>query len=191
MNKLLTSIIVVAGVAAAAHAQTAVEHVTAPGGKVVYYIMSLPGRIEDPLGGWATGVGPKQAIAAGRNRRILLTSTPSISPEKNLTDFSHLFLSPDGNTLYFHTSAWATSAAIHSLDIATGKTAFVTSGGISCIVSGGEYQGDLVVEQHRYFIQGGSYDALYLFTPAGKQIGIVSQNADASQVCTPSSEMIK
>jgi hypothetical protein len=29
-------------------------------------------------------------------------------------------------------------------------------------VLGGEYQGDLVVEQHRHFIQGGSYDALYV-----------------------------
>jgi hypothetical protein len=166
-----------------AHAQTSaktpVEHVTAPGGKVVYYIMSLPGK--DSMG------NPRLVIEAGINEnssfRILLASTPSNDPKANLTDFSHLSLSPDGKMLYFQTSAWATSGAIHSLDIATKKTSYVTSGEIACVVLGGEFQGDLVVQQHRYYIQGGSYDALYLYNPPGKLIGPVSQGTDASRVC--------
>jgi hypothetical protein len=180
---LLAGCLIAGAAPALAQAQTSsktpLEHVTAPGGKVVYYIMSLPGK--DSMG------NPRSAIEAGINEnssfRILLASTPSDDPKANLTDFSHLFLSPDGKTLYFQTSAWATSAAIHSLDIGTKKTSFVTSGEIACVVLGGEFQGDLVVEQHRYFIQGGSYDALYLYNPAGKLIGPVSQGTDASRVC--------
>lgn len=155
------------------------QHVTAPGGKVVYYIMSLPGR--DSVG------NPRTAIEAGvdenRSFRILLASRPSDDPKTNLTDFSNLSLSPDRKTLYFQTDAWATSTAIHSLDIATKRTSYVTDGEMSCVVLGGEFQGDLIVEQHRYFIQGGSYDALYLYNPVGKLIGPVSQGTDASQVC--------
>lgn len=174
----------IAGAASAlAQAQTSsktpLEHVVAPGGKVVFYIMSLPGK--DSMG------NPRSAIEAGINEnssfRILLASTPSNDLKANLTDFSHLSLSPNGKTLYFQTSAWATSAAIHSLDIATKKTSFVTSGEIACVVLGGEFQGDLVVEQHRYFIQGGSYNALYLYNPTGKLIGPVSQGTDASRAC--------
>ena len=161
------------------YSKTPVEHVIAPGGKVVYYIMSLPGK--DSMG------NPNLALEAGMNGnssfRILLTSTPSDDPKQNLAGFSHLSLSPDGKTLYFQTPAWATSNAIHSLDIATKKTSYVTNGEIACVVLAGEYQGDLVVEQHRYFIQGGSYNALYLYNPAGQRIGLVSQDTDASKVC--------
>jgi hypothetical protein len=141
--------------------------------------MSLPGK--DSMG------NPNLALEAGMNGNssfgILLLSNPSDDPKQNLAGFSHLSLSPNGKTLYFQTSAWATSDAIHSLDIATKKTSYVTNGQIACIVLGGEYQGDLVVEQHRYFIQGGSYDDLYLYDPAGQQIGLVSQDTDASRVC--------
>jgi hypothetical protein len=168
---------------ALAHAQssynTPVEHIAAPGGNIVYYIMPMPGK--DSMG------NPNLAIEAGVNGnksiRVLLTSAPSNDTKQNLTDFSHLSLSPDSKTLYFQTSGWATSNAIHSLDIATKKTTYITDGGIACVVLGGQYQGDLVVEQHRYFVQGGSYDDLYLYDPAGHQIGLVSQDDDASKVC--------
>jgi hypothetical protein len=131
---LLAGCFIAGGASVLAQAQTSsktpLEHVVAPGGKVVFYIMSLPGK--DSMG------NPRSAIEAGINEnssfRILLASTPSNDPKANLTDFSHLSLSPDGKTLYFQTSAWATSAAIHSLDIATKKTSFVTSGEIACVV---------------------------------------------------------
>jgi hypothetical protein len=58
-----------------------------------------------------------------------------------------------------------------------------TAGQIACVVLQGEYQGDLVVEQHRYFVQGGSHDDLYLYEPTGKEIGLVSQGTDRSDVC--------
>ena len=165
--------------ARAASLNTPVEHVVAPGGNVVYYIMSLPGK--DSMG------NPNLALEAGLNGNssfsVLLPSIPSNDPKQNLVGFSHLFLSPDSKTLYFQAPAWATSDAIHSLDIATKKVSYVTDGGIACVVLGGQYQGDLVVGQHRYFIQGGSYDSLYLYNPTGKQIGLVSQDTDASKVC--------
>jgi hypothetical protein len=165
--------------ARAASLNTPVEHVVAPGGNVVYYIMSLPGK--DSMG------NPNLALEAGLNGNssfsVLLISTPSNDPKKNLDGFSNLSLSPDSKTLYFQTSAWATSDAVHSLDIATKRVSYVTDGRIACVVLGGQYQGDLVVEQHRYFIQGGSHDDLYLYDAAGKQIGLVSQDTDASKVC--------
>lgn len=156
-----------------------VEHVAAPGGRVVYYIMSFPGN--DSAG------NPNREIEAGIDDNssfdILLTPHPSSDPRRNLDDFSKLFLSPNGKTLYFQTTAWATSDAIHSLNITTKKTSYVTDGEIACVVLNGEYQGDLVVQQHRYFVQGGSYNDLYLYDPAGKEIGIVSQNVDTTKVC--------
>jgi hypothetical protein len=115
--------------------------------------------------------------------KVLLSSLPSRDPKSNLTDLSRLFLSPDGRTLFFESSAWATSGAVHSLDIATGAPTFVAPGRLACVVLAGKYQGDLIVEQHRYFVQGGSYDSLYLFDSTGKEIGLVSQDRDEARVC--------
>jgi hypothetical protein len=154
-----------------AFAQTPLEHVVAPGGKVVYYIMQMPGT--DAIG------NPNLQIEETRNLnrsfRILLTSRPADDPKQNLTGFSRLNLSPDGKILYFQTHAWATSNAIHAINLSTGKVSYVTSGELACVVLNGQYQGDLVVEQHRYFIQGGSHDDLWLYDPTGKQIGQVAQ----------------
>jgi hypothetical protein len=154
------------------------EHVAAPGGRTVYYITSVKGE---------NIASPTRQIEAGLNGNtsfvVLLKPRPSNEPKQNLDGFSHLFLSPDGKTLYFQSSAWATSDAVHSLDIATKRASYVTAGQIACVVLQGEYQGDLVVEQHRYFVQGGSHDDLYLYEPTGKEIGLVSQGTDRSDVC--------
>ena len=162
-----------------AFSQTPIENVVAPGGKVVYYIMQMPGT--DAEG------NPNVAIEEARNQnrsfRTLVASRPSDDPKQNLSSFSHLTLSPDGKLLYFQTPAWATSNAIHAINLVDGRVLYITSGALACVVLSGEYQGNLIVEQHRYFIQGGSHDDLWLFTPLGKQIGQVAQGADASKVC--------
>jgi hypothetical protein len=165
-------------IAATTQPRTVLEHVVAPGGKTTYYIMSV--KSEDatsPLRQIETGVNGNASFV------VLLKQMSSDNPKQNLDGFSHLSLSPDGKTLYFQSSAWATSDAVHSLNIATKKVSYVTAGEIACVVRQGQYQGDLIVEQHRYFVQGGSHDDLYLYEPTGKQIGLVAQGTDASRLC--------
>ena len=66
--------------------------------------------------------------------------------------------------------AWATSAAIHEVDLKTKKERFVCDGNELGIVSKGKYKGNLVVNQHRYYSNsdGGSYDHYYLVDENGK-----------------------
>jgi hypothetical protein len=151
--------------------QTPREHVVAPGGKIIYYIMQMPST--DAAG------NPKLQIEETRNLnrsfRTLLTSRSAADPKQNLTGFSNLNLSPDGKILYFQTDAWATANAIHTINLATGEVSYVTSGEIACVVLSGEYQGDLVVEQHRYFVQGGSHDDLWLYNSTAKWLKAQTQ----------------
>lgn len=162
----------------AASVESVVEHVTAPGGKIIYYIFSTPSKDPDV---------PNMVIKAGKNGNTsfdtLLKSIPSEEPKNNLTGFSNLILSPDAKKLYFQTEAWATSSAIHVIDLTNKKVSYVTNGTLYCVVLSGEYQGYLVVEQHRHYVQGGSYDALWLYNQLGKEISLVSQETDSSQVC--------
>jgi hypothetical protein len=117
-------------------------------------------------------------------RRVVVAGRSGQKPEDNLFGFHNLRLSPDASTLYFETEAWATSNAIHAVNLKTGAVRYVTSGSLACVVGNGEYQGDVMAAQHRYFVQGGSYDPLYLFTPQGKEVGIVAlDSGDAPKLC--------
>jgi hypothetical protein len=164
---------------AASAGRSVVQVVIAPGGQANYYIMKLAGR--DREGNQSTDI--EVGINGNTSFEVLVKESPSSDPKSNLTGFSNLHLSPDSRTLYFETSAWATEDAIHALDLSTKSVRFVTGGELTCVILGGEYQGHLVVQQHHYFVQGGSHDDLYLFTPDGKGLGLVAEGTDASHVC--------
>jgi WD40-like Beta Propeller Repeat len=83
----------------------------------------------------------------------------------------HLTFSPDSKTLYFLTRAWTTSSALHVVNISDTKEHYLLPANSLAVVKYGEYKGDLILNQHRYFIGGGSYDWYWLFTPEGKEIG--------------------
>ena len=93
---------------------------------------------------------------------------------KVILDPHNLHFSPDSKTLYFETSAWVTSGAIHAIDTNGKNLRFVTHGGDLRILQSGPYKGNLIVNQHRYRFKGdtplGSYDWDWLYTPIGKQI---------------------
>ena len=66
-------------------------------------------------------------------------------PEKKITDPEQLYFSPNSKTLYFQTSAWATSGAIHAIDMDSKNSRFVTDGNEYHVIKEGRYKGDLVV----------------------------------------------
>lgn len=91
-----------------------------------------------------------------------------------IIDPHNLQFSPDSNTLYFETSAWVTSGAIHAVNVNGSHLKFITAGSELRIVQSGQYKGDLIVNQHRYHFTGntplGSDNRDWLLTPTGKQI---------------------
>lgn len=93
---------------------------------------------------------------------------------KVIIDPHNLQFSPNSKTLYFETSAWVTSGAIHAVDVDGSHLRFVTDGGELRVVQSGPYKSDIIVNQHRYRFKGdtplGSYNWDWLFTPTGKQI---------------------
>jgi len=95
-----------------------------------------------------------------------------------IIDPHHLRFSPDSSTLYFETSAWVTSGAVHTINVDGKNERFVTDGTELRIVQTGSYKGDLIVNQHRYHDKGGSYNWDWLFTPEGKQIKLYKKEDD-------------
>lgn len=102
--------------------------------------------------------------------RRLLAPQPAEDPKANLTGFNNPAFSPDGRLLYVLTQAWVTSNAVHRVDTDSGATRFITDANSLAVVPKGRYAGHLVVQKHKYFAQGGSREAFWLVTPAGREV---------------------
>lgn len=99
---------------------------------------------DDKLGSlWITRPhGPARCL-----RRVLKTRFDQ-RPEHNLATLGQLVFSPDGRTLYFAADGWATSAAIHAVNVASGAERYVTAGSDLRVISAGPYRGDLLLARH-------------------------------------------
>lgn len=132
-----------------------------------------------PSGAYCSISNHNKIICSGsgfRGFETVFTGKYSARPSQSTAEIGSLMAAPDGKTLYFQAQAWATADAIHSFDIVTRKSRFITSGNLVCVVLAGQYKDDLVINEHRYFIQGGSYNPTYLFSPVGKKVGIVANS---------------
>jgi Tol biopolymer transport system component len=113
----------------------------------------------------------------GSNSRRLVGSAASDTVERALAHFSSPAFSPDGRRIYFLSRAWATSDAVHAVDVNTGREWFVADGNSLEVVPRGEFAGCLLVEQHRYRgADSGSYDWTWLLTSNGKTLHVAAKD---------------
>lgn len=121
--------------------------------------------------------------ADGGDDRLLLEGRKG-DADAQLCDFRSKQFSADGKRLYFLTPGWTTSGALHVYETRTREQHFVQPANDLLVLNfcSGKFQDALVVEQHRYFVFGGSYDWYWLYDAAGrKELGPVGRfdNADA------------
>ena len=141
----------------------------------IAYVWHTPGRpIDTNIGPGA--LGQVRIIGTdGKHGRALVTTHDAKEVEDLLAGLTSPCFSPDAKTVYFLSQAYAVSDALHAVDVATGKQRFICDANTVRVVTtnGYGYRGDLVVNRHKYFIAGGSYDWFWLITPEGKEIGPV------------------
>ena len=150
-----------------------------PDKRRIAYVHKVPGKEISTGAGEATPTELRIMDIDGKNQETLVRSADAERVEEVLASFSSPAWSPDGRTLYFCSGAWATSGAIHAYDFERKTQRYVMPGNGPEVVPSGEYRGHLLVEQHRYFLGGGSFDWYWLFTPEGKQVGPVGETTDS------------
>jgi len=91
--------------------------------------------------------------------------------EAQLCDFRSKQFSSDGRWIFFLSPGWTTSGALHVYDTRTHKQHFLIPANDLLVLNfcSGKYRDDLVVQSHRYFVFGGSYDWYWLYDPTGKK----------------------
>lgn len=87
--------------------------------------------------------------------------------------------SSDGSLLFFLTPWWVTSSALYVFDFKRGEVRYIAPANTLIVLNfcTDEYQDQLILNQHRYFLGGGSYDWYWLYDRAGtKELGPVGDD---------------
>jgi len=157
--------------------------VLSPDGKLRAFVRSTPDiLVETALSDSSEATEIWTSSPDGGDARLQLRGHFGPAPENTLANITNLQFSPDGRQLFFLSTAWVTSRAIHVLDLATGTEKYVCDGNSLEVIQRGEYAGHLMVMKHRYFIAGGSYDFIWLLTPEGKEVGPISDFDDDAAI---------
>ena len=150
--------------------------VLAPDGKWVAFVRKVEGK---KIATGSDEVEPTelwQVRVDGKEPTMLLRCRESEKVESLIAGFDNLQFSTNGKLLYFVTPAWATSGAVHVIDTTNRKERYLFPGNDLRVVTAGEYKDCLLVQQHRYFIGGGSYDWFWLLRTDGKEVGPVGED---------------
>jgi hypothetical protein len=164
--------------------------VLSPDGRWIVFVRAVPGKTIETGSGAVDAAELWQIRADGKEPTLLVPPRAAEDPRNLIASFQDVHFSTDGRHVFFVTPAYATSGAVHAVDTTNRKLRFVMAGSGVEVVPSGEYKDCLLVEQHRYFIGGGSFDWIWLFRPDGKEIGPVGESAENfKETCCP--EMLK
>jgi hypothetical protein len=152
--------------------------VLAPDGKWVAFVRKVEGKKvatgsdeEEPTELW-------QVRTDGKEPSLLVKCRAAEKMESVIGGFDSLQFSTNGKLLYFVTPAWATSGAVHVVDTTNRKERYLFPGNNLKVVLAGEYKDCVLVQQHKYFVGGGSYDWFWLLRPDGKEVGPVGEDTE-------------
>jgi WD40-like Beta Propeller Repeat len=164
--------------------------VLSPDGRWIVFVRAVPGKTIETGSGAVDAAELWQIRADGKEPTLLVSPRAAEDPRNLIASFQDVSFSADGRHVFFVTPAYATSGAVHAVDTTNRRRRFVMAGNGVEVVPSGEYKDCLLVEQHRYFIGGGSFDWIWLFRPDGKEIGPIGDNAENfKETCCP--EMLK
>ena len=109
----------------------------------------------------------------GRHAKRLVQARDAEDMRQIVCGFANKQFDIAGTRLYYETAAWATSNAIRYVDLKRGTDAFFAPGNSLMVITcaGSDYADHIVASQHRYFVQGGSYDWFWLFDQTAREIG--------------------
>ncbi|HSP62197.1 MAG TPA: hypothetical protein VLQ90_04365 [Pyrinomonadaceae bacterium] len=143
-----------------------------PDWRRIAFVRSTPGKKVQTSLGDAEATELWLVDSDGEQLELLVSGKENGDPKKSLADFSSPQFSPDGRRIYFMSTGWVTSGAVHVVDIHSKRESFVSPGNTLEVIQKGKYRGYLIVQEHKYFsgAKVGSYDHYWLLTPNGREI---------------------
>jgi hypothetical protein len=106
------------------------------------------------------------------NEELLVACRQADNVDSLIADISNVELSNNNKEAYFLSEAYATSADMHAVVIATKKLKYICPANYIQVIRKGKYKDKIIVQQHRYHKgpDGGAYDAYFIVNERGKVI---------------------
>lgn len=178
------------------------EAVLAPDGQWVVYTRAATPMAQAPeYDDCAARPAPdelRRIRTDGSGDELLLAGRAGEKPEEAVCGFQSKQFTSEGGTLYFLSPAWTTSSALHAFDVKERRARYVMPANDLLVLSwctADDLRDALIVQQHRYFRFGGSFDWYWLYERGGgkelgpvgehESLGAVKSDLDASGQCTP------
>ena len=121
-------------------------------------------------------------ISTKKERLLVANNFQCDTPERKIIDPTDITFSPDNKILYFITSGWTTSGALHGVNVDGTNQHYIIPANEFEVIPKGTYKGYLIVNEHRYFIPpGGSYDWYWLLSSDGKEEGAIGEEITKDQ----------
>lgn len=107
-----------------------------------------------------------------KTERLIVSCKNAKKMENVIGGISEPHFSIDRKKVFFQSEAWATSAAIHVVDLKSGKEKFICPGNGISVIEAGKYKGDFITFMHKYYgpPNYGSFDHDFIVDENGKEI---------------------
>jgi hypothetical protein len=149
----------------------------------VVFVHEIPGKL-DKLSPVATDADYANELwvisTEGKNKQRLVSYGDLSGKSGAIFGIANPQFFPDNRRIAF-TAGWAVvEGSVHIVDRQTQKLQFVSAGNSVEVVPGGEYKNHVIVQRHKYFLPGGSYDWYWLLDTQGKEIGPIGEEENLS-----------
>ena len=163
-------------------------------GKLVVFIRSTPDRPIEVFGLDAHANEIWIVDIEGKHPQLILGGGKLVPPAFRegypVAPIATPQFSLDGRDIYFVSAGGATDAPILKVNVATHQVTEIAWGHTVKVLREGASQGCLVVDKHKYFVEGGSYDWYWLLSPNGEEIGPIGDEGQQVEQFNEMSESI-
>lgn len=150
------------------------EATLSPDGRWVAFVRETPAS-----GDGAASTEIRVVPARGGPDRLLVASGHACGNNADLQVLATPQFLSDSVRIVFESAYVATSGSAHLTSLASGGCRYLAPANDVRVVRGGEYRDWLILNQHRYFLAGGSYDWYWLFNLEGQAAGPVGPDDDS------------
>jgi dipeptidyl aminopeptidase/acylaminoacyl peptidase len=106
-------------------------------------------------------------LASGRETRVIAPRASADAPSA-FTRIRRPTFSLNGRFVYVLADAWATTEAVHQVDLTRGSERFVVDGDTDLVIRDGPWRGYLLVQRRIYRPEGGADTPTWVVRPDGK-----------------------